>query len=225
MSLNSKFNNTSLPDHRPIKKSRVRRGRRLERLAHDGKTFTLEMASPASQLGVESRIFSVLQTVTSQSFLTTSTSTPTFGNITLAINVFDNSASLLACFDQYRITEIEVWIQPEVSEAVSSASGLLATVIDLDDGSALTSFAKANDYANCVTTSGKTGHYRHFTPHVADALYTSTFNGYGSVASPWINSSSSSVTHYGIKVACTNTSASYTYDAIIRARFEFRNVN
>jgi len=207
-------------------KSVSRRKKRLEQLTGDGQTYTLEIPLPKSQMNFESKVFNILQSITSQAAFTTSTSTPTFTSVPISLSNFDQATALGGVFDQYRIVELEVWIQPTVSAAISSTSGLISSVIDLDDATNLTTFNQAGDYPNCVTTNVHVGHYRHYKPSVADAVYNGAFTGFGNIRSPWIDCTSNSVNHYGLKLAATISagSAGIVYDFLIRAHFQFRNV-
>jgi hypothetical protein len=206
-------------------KPRRRHRKRGEQLPGDGTTFTLEVPLPKSRLNFESKVFNLLQSITSQGAFVTSTSNPTFTTLPISLSNFDSATALSNVFDQYRIMALEVWIQPTTSAAVSNNSGLLSSVIDLDDATSLTSFNSAGDYPNCVTTNSHVGHYRHYKPSVADALYNGAFSGFGNVRSPWIDCGSPSVNHYGLKLASTIlVGAPETYDALIRAHFQFRNV-
>lgn len=201
-------------------------GIRQERLSGDGQTFTLDTPLPKSMWCPESRPFRVVQTTSQQGFLTTSNSNPTFGSIAVGLVNFNQASTFTAMFDQYRIDAIEVWITPQISADISMATGFLCSVIDLDDDTNLTSVAAAQEYSSCVTTPAKTGHYRHFIPHVAMAAYSGAFTSFANVASPWIDAGSPSVVHYGVKVACnTSLAATYSYDTIVKAHFTFRNVH
>lgn len=215
---------TSFPKYKSLTNPRRGTGVQSERLLNDGQTFTLEMAMPASKIAGESKTYTICQSSTAAAYVTTSTSTPTFATALFVATNIDQWNTLASVWDQYRILELEYWLVPQVSDAVSAASGQLYTVIDLDDNTNLTSIGQAQDYSNCVFTECKTGHYRHFIPHVADALYAGAFTSYGNVASPWIDCASGGVYHYGIKIAVSNTSQSIIYDLFSRAKFQFRNV-
>jgi len=204
---------------------RPRDGLRKELRSGDGQTFTLEMALPASTRTAESRIFTTQQSGIFASAFTTSTSTPTFGATAFNLQNVDQYFALAAVFDQYRLSDIEVWLVPQVSESVSSAAGTLHSVIDLDDSVALTSVSQFGDYSNAVFTPIKTGHYRHFQPHVAIAAYSGTFASFANVPSPWIDTNSSTVQHYGIKYGSTITTVlAVSFDIYYRFKLEFRNI-
>jgi hypothetical protein len=195
----------------------------------DGTTFSLETPFPASQLtkpGRSRSIFSVRQNLTIEDFFSTSISTPTFTSATIFLNQVDQYASFVVVFDQYRITDVEVWLIPQVSADASVRQGELFTVLDFDDANNLTTIAQAQDYETCVSTPQSYGHYRHFKPHVASALYApSAFTSFGNMTDVWIDSGSSNVAHFGVKVAASiSSTALQTYDLNIRMKIQFRNV-
>jgi len=67
-------------------------------------------------------------------------------------------------------------------------------------------------------------HYRKFIPHVAVASYSGTFTSFTNEVAPWIDIASPSVQHYGLKTACTPTTAVVQYTARARLSVSFRNV-
>jgi hypothetical protein len=193
----------------------------------DGTTFSLEWPIPASQLTKPAKnVFTVRQNLSVPSFFSTSVSTPTFTTATIFLNQVDQYASLVAVFDQYRITDVEIWLIPQISAGVSTRQGELYTVLDFDDSTALTTIAQAQDYESCVMTPQSYGHYRHFKPHVAMALYApSAFTSFGNKTDQWIDTASSGVAHYGVKVAASiSLAATQGYDLNIRMKIQFKNV-
>jgi hypothetical protein len=193
----------------------------------DGATFTLEMAVPRSILKHSmNSIHTILQNYSYPSFFSTSTSNPTYGSVAPNLALIDQYVSLIAVFDQYRIVDVEMWLTPQTSADVSARQGLLYSVLDYDDSTALASTAAYTDYDTCVISPQSNGHYRHFAPHVANALYApSTFTSFGNVVSPWIDTSSYSVAHYGVKFAATaSTTGPQVYDLRLRMKIQFRAV-
>jgi len=156
-----------------------------------------------------------------------SSSANTYSQWYYSLGNLDQASSLAAVFDQYRITKIEIMFMPRVSAVAASTSlntGVFSTVVDYDDASALTTLAQAQDYANVISSPGSVGHYRVFEPHVAVAAYSGSFSSYANETSPWIDCASTSVQHYGVKTAWSQTDAVYTYDVYAHLWLEFRNV-
>jgi hypothetical protein len=142
-------------------------------------------------------------------------------------NVCNDYSSYTAIFDQYRILALEVMFTPQANEALITSAqptGQYATVIDYDDNTNLGSMAAALNYANCIVSPMTGSQRRCFKPRVASALYNGSFVGYGNIAAPWIDCSTSNVVHYGIKTF-TDTGYSGAIQVInvtIRAVIEFR---
>lgn len=195
-------------------------------LKDDGKTYTLEMSIPRTMYERNPQNFRVLQNFSVPNWFVTSTTNPTYTYVNFTLSQIDQYATFVNLFDQYRIDSVEVWITPQVSADVTLRQGMLFSVLDFDDSTALTSVAAAQDYSTCVTSPQTCGHYRHFKPRAAMALYApSAFTNFGNIASPWIDTSSSGVTHYGVKVAASPTSVSpQTFDLSIRYHITFRAV-
>jgi len=156
--------------------------------------------------------------------LTSSNSIPTFYSTYFTANSIDQFSSFAAVFDQYRFDLIEVWISSQEAHNTSVNSAKYASVIDYDDSAALTLYQQALDYTNCVETPSQDGHYHKFIPHVAVASYSGTFVSYNNVTSPWIDCTSTTVQHYGIKVAHQTSSSSNILDLQYRYNVSFRNV-
>jgi hypothetical protein len=171
-------------------------------------------------------VYKVSQSLVLANAVVTSVALATFATFSFTLSVLDQVSSLVAVFDQYRIDEIEFWLFPHLSSnnAASGNPGLLATVVDYDDTNALTTFAQALDYTNCVTSSGLMGHYRRFRPHVATAAYSGAFTSFANEERKWLDAASPGIIHYGIKTASATTSSVETYDAIVRYHVSFRNV-
>jgi hypothetical protein len=193
----------------------------------DGQLFNMNGLPPRMKVPkLDNAPYRILQMVNIGS-ITSSASLAVFNGVVFSLSQVDQVSSLIAVFDQYRITEIEVWYMPRTSSTSVTGTGnagLLASVLDYDDGTALTSFASALDYTNALVSSGVDGHYRRFKPHCAVAAYSGAFTSYANVESPWLDAVSTTVQHYGVKTAWTVTDTAYTQDILARFHVEFRNV-
>jgi hypothetical protein len=159
------------------------------------------------------------------SAFSSSSSLNQFLSYTFSFGAIDQSASLANVFDQYRITEVEFWLMPRILGVLTTSyGGILSTVIDLDDSTVLTQPNQAGDYSSCVTTESSQGHYRRFVPHAAIAAYSGAFSSFANQPSPWCDTSSPSVVHYGIKATLTVHSTQVIYDINTRLHLEFRSV-
>lgn len=210
------------------KVSKQKRGKnRRNRVDDDGVVFSVNGAFPRHVNSVSSQqVIRVNQSADFTAILSSSVTLETFFARSFQLSDLDQVSSLTAVFDQYRIDMIEFWLVPRSIDSTSNTSshGLLTTVIDYDDATALTTTGQANDFNNALTSSGLNGHYRKFKPHIALAAYTGVFTSFANADAGWIDAASTGVQHYGIKGALTVTDAVYVYDAFARYHLSFRNL-
>lgn len=188
-------------------------------------TRVMDVSFPIPQT-LGNNVYNVIQTG-SVFQVVSSTGGNTYGSFITTFSLLDQVASLTSVFDQYRIRCVEITFRPRVSQESSASAnvGQFATVIDVDDNINLSSFGQASDYQTCLIGRGFDSQVRTFIPHCANALSSGgTFSGYGNVESPWIDTTSQTVTHYGLKYAWTTTDAVYTIDVTSRFWYQFKNV-
>jgi hypothetical protein len=124
-------------------------------------------------------------------------------NFTLAS--LDNASNLTALFDQYRISCIRLTITPDnnaipIENATTTALVPLYCVIDYDDSTALASAAAARAYDNCAIVEPSESCCRTFAPRVALAAYAGAFTNYANQQPMWLDTVSTGVQHYGVKL-------------------------
>jgi len=191
----------------------------------DGVVFSLETipARLFKPIGSANQIYTIPQEYLLGTALTANNTVPTFASFNFQVSSLDQISSLTALFDQYRIKQVECWIAPKLGP-IQTPGNNLASVIDYDDSAALTTYAQALDYVNCCSSNGSLAHYRKFVPHCAVAAYSGTFVSFANVAAPWIDAASTSVQHYGLKLASTvSVPATFNYDVTVRLLTEWRN--
>jgi hypothetical protein len=155
------------------------------------------------------------------SWLTTSTSAPVSQQRTVQLSDFANNGEYTSLFDQYRILQAEVWVTPGFIESATYTSDI-ASCVDLDDANAA-SFSVVASKQGSMITGGCAGIYHRWQPHVAMAAYSpSSFASYANVPSPWIDSASPAVSHFGFKVATNVAAPAVQYNLTVRAVVEFR---
>jgi len=181
--------------------------------------FSLSQTLPAGNRFLpDSQLYKHVAGYETKSVLTTSTTLETFASIAFQIANIDDVSNLGGVFDQYRIDEVEIWIFPNCTSVADFAHnpGMISSVIDYDDSSNLGTVISANAYDNCLTVPGTMGMYRRFKPHAAMALYAGAFSSYGNLVSPWIDAVSTTVQHYGVKLASTSTTSVTGFNANVR---------
>jgi hypothetical protein len=156
--------------------------------------------------------------------LTTSASVATALGINFQLTNVPNSSSYTSLFDQYRIAEIEFWVQPQAQNNGGGA-GILYSAVDYDSASSSLTPSQVSQYSNVLMAPMTIqGHYHRFVPHVAVAAYSGSFSSYQNQAAPWIDCSSSTVQHYGIVIAAGIAGGAVPLDGQVRYHLEFRNV-
>jgi hypothetical protein len=127
-------------------------------------------------------------------------SVPTYGATAFWLSQY-GATDLLAVFDQYKILQIEVWIEPSITMSTTVGSSPIYSVVDLDDANVPVSAAEIQNHAAlCVSQSG-TSHYHRWVPYMATAAYSGAFTSYTSSKPQWIDAASPGVQHFGIKFA------------------------
>lgn len=201
------------------------RGARGEILPGDGKIFSNITSIPRTVM-IGPSTYNIVSSFSVKSWHTGSITVPTFNAVSIVLSQFNDSASFTSIFDQYMISEAEVWILPEGNIASSPGlGGRVMTVIDVDDDNNLSSMAQADDYTSSVLCETSQGFYRHFVPHVAIAAYSGAFTSFANAAHQWIDAASPAVKHYGVKLAMDpGFSVAQVYDLKVRAHIKFRSV-
>jgi hypothetical protein len=190
----------------------------------DGTCFSLQSEHPpatAIPSAVNDKPYNIVQTIDANTLVTTSTSVNTYGATNFTVNAIDQITQLAGVFDQYKINEVEVWLENLNQETTNSH---YITCLDFDDSNALTVYQSANDYQNAVDSGVQIGHYRRFVPHIAVAAYSGTFVSFENQVAPWIDCSSLTVQHYGLKVAVQPTQVASSITMRYRLSVSFRNV-
>jgi len=171
----------------------------------------------------------VTQSLTNGLFLTTSASVLQFTAIAFSVAQMPSFGTYTALFDQYRILEVECWVQPAVVENVAGTGeiGQYVTCVDYDDATAPTTLAQIQIKPGALQCSLFQAQYFRFTPKAAIGAYTgSVFTGF-SVANDdlWYNASSSAVQFYGLKIGTTLSTNAVPIELIVRYTVEFRGAN
>jgi len=142
-----------------------------------------------------------------------------------------NVTSLSNLYDQYRIRRVRVFIDAmtNISPPVAAAGNpvsLLLVAVDFDDAAAITK-AQILGYENVQVVVPGSSIQLDLVPRIAVAAYSGTFTSYSNQTS-WIDCSSQTVQHYGVKVVATAALGTATVFPTWAIHFEylvdFRNV-
>lgn len=209
------------------------KGKGAKSLKGDGTTFSLTAQTiPFMKYKFpDNKPFKFIQSYEVLAFVTQSNASFTFASYAPTSSNINQFSSFAAVFDQYRVSEIELWLLPRHTNPLSVSStgntGLLYTVIDYDDASSLSTALAFEQYSNCVVSPTYVGVYRKFKPHIAVANYAGSFTGYSNVVMGWVDCSTTGTVMYGVKIGCSvcdATSDEQVFDVVARYHVEFRNV-
>jgi hypothetical protein len=149
------------------------------------------------------------------------------GALSMSVSSLPNSSEFTNLFDQYRIVRLEYTFWPFQTQSTISttATPVIASVVDYDDAVTPGGFGALQQYENCMVHSPYKPFTVSFKPHVALAAYSGGFTSYANQKDQWIDSSSNAVQHYGCKFATPQSFGTIqTWYIIGRALVECKNV-
>jgi len=138
-----------------------------------------------------------------------------------------NSAEFSTLYDQYQIKGIKVQMIPRYTEALPGAStiGNMWSVIDYDDQVVPPGIDTLMQYQNVKRTRLNQVHTRYFKPKVATEVFnTGIATAYAPKANVWLDCTSTTVEHYGIKFWFDSSTAGVTFDLQVTYYLAFKNV-
>jgi len=211
-----------------VHKGKSKQKNKLKGKAHNRKSGIVKlwqigsMAPPVRTLiEADNHVYTFYQSLNLGTVFSTSASVVTsYGLAITAGTHITQFANYQALFDQYRIDEIECWLQPYPNGVTT---GMAYTAIDYDNATAVSPTA-IQQLQNVEQGDCQVGHYRRWKPHCALAAYGGAFTAFSNVASPWIDSVSSAVQHYGFLASADVTSQIVPFDMVVRIKFSVRNV-
>jgi hypothetical protein len=143
------------------------------------------------------------------------------------LNGVDNVSNFANLFDQYRIDCIVAHIVPsnnaiQVPTQSTTEFVNLYCVIDYDDATSLSSTPSYREYDNCIELSPGESCKRVFQPRASLSAYAAgAFGAYSNVGGMWIDTASTSVQHYGLKIGVPPCDTSQTILQSWKLIFEY----
>ncbi len=188
-----------------------------------GECYNTVASRPIHRRVLKTQMITVEMTTQQTAFTTSAVATVFYANY-VTLNAFSNYTEYTSLFDQYKILELEHWIEPfETQSSVQALSGTFTSAIDVDDANTPTSIAQVQDHQGSLITNGTVGHYHRWKPHMAVAVYSGAFTSFSNAPANWIDSASPAVQHYAIKCAITATTNAIPYSLQIKALVSFRS--
>lgn len=152
--------------------------------------------------------------------ITTSSVLPVYSSQRVALADFNSVGVLTQVFDQYKFDQLEMWLEPYVSQ--TSAFSDVSSAVDLDDANVPTMGSQVIDKMGALTGYGAPGRYHKWKPHMAIAVYSGAFTSFANAPAGWIDSASTGVQHYGLKMFFGTTLTAIQYRLTCRATVSFR---
>lgn len=197
-----------------------RKGGRLARLAR--------LRKVARGRRIRSRVHNFKRTVYLNGAISGSTLLDTFGRSGFSLANVTNYTEFTNLFDMYKINGIKIRFMPRANSAEAGTNqGLVKffSVVDYDDVSLPTAITDLLQYENVKITNTSRDHMRYFKPKVASAVYQNAVGTGYAPRSGWIDCSSPTVEHYGIKWALQQLPAgNQSMDIAITYYMAFKHV-
>jgi hypothetical protein len=144
-----------------------------------------------------------------------------------ALNGVDNVGNFTNIFDQYRIDCVVAHIVPsnnaiQVPTYSTTEFVNMYVVIDYDDATALSTTPSYRAYDNCIELAPGESCKRIFQPRAALSAYAAgSFGAYSNVGGMWLDSVSTSIQHYGLKIGVPPCDTSQTILQTWKLIFEY----
>lgn len=140
-----------------------------------------------------------------------------------------NVSEFTNLYDQYQIKGVKISLIPRYtmtqSGAPLAAIGNVWSALDYDDASAPTSVDQLLQYQNVKRTQMNRVHSRFLRPCIANEIFnTGIATAYAPKRNTWIDCTSDTVEHYGIKLWIDSSQAGVTFDVQVKFYLAFKNV-
>lgn len=159
--------------------------------------------------------------------ITTSNIANTYAAYSFAINSMGSVADFTSLFDEYRVERVDVWLEPGFTSTTPAApeNGTMVSAIDIDDAATPSSYTNVASYPGAQDSTLPACHAHSWVPTASSAMYSGAFTSYSNVVSPWCDTNSPSIQHFGLKVAISQTTTNaLNIRVIVRMRVRFRGM-
>jgi hypothetical protein len=169
----------------------------------------------------QNQFYDTVQTLVVTTPFNSSLTLATFTAWPISLSGFDQVATIVNLYDQYRFMTADYEFIPlyngNTNVGFTADPGLFASVVDTTDSTVLTTFLQAADYSTCRISSSCHPHRHRFVPQC--------LVGNGVMASQqWVATSSNTLAFNGVKTAWTITVPVLGMRLVIRVRMQFRNL-
>lgn len=140
-----------------------------------------------------------------------------------------NATEFTNLYDQYQIKGIKITLIPRFTQSNANTAtqviGNMWSCLDYDDASTPPNLTTLLQYQNVKRTRTNQIHSRYLVPAVAREVFnTGIATAYAPQKKVWLDCTSDTVEHYGIKFWFDSTAAGVTYDLQVKFYLAFKNV-
>lgn len=160
-------------------------------------------------------------TIPPATFLLSSVTVPTFNAQSFALASCPGAGEYTALFDDYKILQLECWIDVVGTTGSNTVVGDAVVCVDRDDATVPVSYSSVANHQSAVQMAGQNGCYFRFVPYMALAAFSGTFTSYTSTPPEWLDCASPGVAHYGLKIAALAMNPAIIYQVTSRLTIEF----
>lgn len=150
------------------------------------------------------------------------------GAAAFTLSSIHDYSSWAAVYDLYRITQVKFFVIPNsnlTSTGTNPCVTYLTVAVDFDDASVPSTPAEVMNYQNHIIVGSSGSGSLTWKPRVALAAYSGAFTSYASKEDQWIDCTSSTVEHYGIKYSIkqATTTSITNWIAFAELTVQFKN--
>lgn len=176
------------------------------------------------------RVHYIKRTFSSAMFVS-STTAATLGAYSFQLSDLPNYTEFTQLFDEYKICAVKVKFMPLQSETNTGTTTNYQmmpffTVIDPDDTTAPADLNTLFQYESLKAHFPLRPFSRYIKPRMSVGAYSGAFSSYANVKPGWVDASSPSVQHYGLKIGLAATpNVVYSWQMILTYYMKFRTVH
>lgn len=145
------------------------------------------------------------------------------------LSAVPNASEFTNLYDQYQVKGVKISLIPRYTESTAGTAGSLIgnmwSAIDYDDASPPANVDTLLQYQNVKRTRLNQVHSRFIRPCIANEIFnTGIATAYAPKRNVWIDCTSDTVEHYGIKLWIDSSAAGVTFDVQVKFYLAFKNV-
>lgn len=198
----------------------------IDRMQRDEVPGTLQSVPDVDPIVLDrNKVYSMWKSVTLPTVTTSTTLATAIGYI-FRLSDSTDAANLGACFEQFRIAQVQISFIPQAIGSNSTNQPAISTCIDYDDANTPISLTSILDNDTAKSTMVGHVHTRVFSPQVIGTVYNGAFSAYANLPrSTWVDSVYTNTDFYGLKLYMGQSAVVQSYTVVARYLLQFRRPN